>query len=205
MLRLDQAPNAERPSDYPYTVTKIAAFREAQARVAVGQDVVTCHPGAIYGPGPVAKRALARTSFNRVLLAGLQGKLNRYLSFPVTWVFAEDVARGSIAALDHGVSGERYMLDGPPQDIMSIAECCNKVCKIANLPHRVEDVEVSDNPALLEEFGPTLVAIAKNAQGNPTQRSTDTPTRRRLGYRPISLDDGLVTLVDWLRELGRID
>jgi dihydroflavonol-4-reductase len=30
--------------------------------------VLTCHPGAIYGPGLVAQRALHRTSFNRVLL-----------------------------------------------------------------------------------------------------------------------------------------
>ena len=202
---LEEAPIAERPSDDPYTVTKLAAFREAHARAAAGQDVVTCHPGAIYGPGPVAKRALARTSFNRVLLAGLQGKLTRYLSFPVTWVFCDDVARGSIAALDHGVSGERYILDGPPQDVSSTAECCNKVCEIAGLAHRVEDVEVSDDPALLAEFGPTLVAIAKKERGDPTQRSTDTPTRRRLGYQPTALDDGLVALVAWLRELGRID
>ena len=202
---LEEAPIAEHPGNDPYTVTKLAAFREVQARVAAGQDVVTCHPGAIYGPGPVAKRALARTSFNRVLLAGLQGKLTRYLSFAVTWVFAEDVARGSIAALEHGVSGHRYMLDGRPQDVMSIAKCCNKICEIANLPHRVEDVEASDDPALLEEFGPTLVAIAKKERGDPTRRSTDTPTSRRLGYRPTSLDDGLSSFVGWLRELGRID
>jgi len=150
-------------------------------------------------------RALARTSFNRVLLAGLRGKLKRYLSFPITWVFADDVARGSIAALDHGVSGERYMLDGRPQDVLSTAECCNRICEIAELPHRVEDVPASDDPALLEEFGPTLVAIAKSERGDPTQRRTDTPTSRRLGYRPTSLDDGLVALVGWLRELGRID
>jgi dihydroflavonol-4-reductase len=202
---LEEAPIAEHPSDDPYTVTKLAAFREAHARAASGQDVVTCHPGAIYGPGPVAKRALARTSFNRVLQAGLQGKIARYLSFPVTWVFADDVARGSIAALDHGVSGERYMLDGRPQDTLSTAECCNKACEIAGVPHRVEDVEVSDDPALLAEFGPTLVAIARDERGDPKQRSTDTPTSRRLGYRATSLDDGLVALVDWLRGLGRID
>ncbi|MFQ5514053.1 MAG: NAD-dependent epimerase/dehydratase family protein [Myxococcota bacterium] len=202
---LEEAPIAEHPSDDPYTVTKLAAFREVQARAVAGQDVVTCHPGAIYGPGPVVKRALARTSFNRVLLAGLRGKLTRYLSFPVTWVFSDDVARGSIAALDHGVSGERYMLNGRSEDVSSTAECCNRVCEIAGLSRRVEDVEVSDDPALLEEFGPTLVAIARNARGGSGRRSTDTPTRRRLGYRPISLDEGLVALVGWLRELGRLD
>jgi len=202
---LEEAPIAEEPGDDPYTVTKLAAFREAHARAAAGQDVVTCHPGAIYGPGPVTRRALARTSFNRVLQAALQGKLTRYLRFPVTWVFADDVARGSIAALDHGVSGERYMLDGRPEDVLSTAECCNKACAIAGLPHRLEDVEVSDDPALLQEFGPTLVAIAKKQRGDPARRSADTPTSRRLGYRPTSLDAGLEALVAWLRELGRID
>jgi len=202
---LEEAPIADDPGDDPYTVTKLAAFREAHARAEAGQDVVTCHPGAIYGPGPVTKRALARTSFNRVLQAGLQGKLTRYLRFPVTWVFAEDVARGSIAALDHGVSGERYMLDGRPEDVLSTAECCNRACAIAGLPHRLEDVEVSDDPALLQEFGPTLVAIAKKQRGNPARRSADTPTARRLGYRPTSLDEGLEALIAWLRELGRID
>jgi len=172
---LEEAPITEHPSDDPYTVTKLAAFREAHARAAAGQDVVTCHPGAIYGPGPV------------------------------TWVFGDDVARGSIAALDHGVSGERYMLDGRPQDVVSIAVCCNMACEIAGLPDRVEDVEVSDDPALLTEFGPTLVAIAKTERGDPAQRPTDTPTSRRLGYQPTSLDDGLAALVDWLRKLGRID
>ena len=37
--------------------------------------MLTCHPGAIYGPGLVAQRALHRTSFNRVLLAGMRGRL----------------------------------------------------------------------------------------------------------------------------------
>ena len=202
---LEEAPIAAHPSDDPYTVTKLAAFREAHARAAGGQDVVTCHPGAIFGPSPLAKRALARTSFNRVLLAALQGRLTRYLSFPVSWVFAADVARGSIAALDHGVSGERYMLDGRPQDCLSTAECCNKVCEIAKLPQRVEDVPVSDDPALLEEFGPTLVAIARSERGDPARRSMDTPTRRRLGYQPTRLGEGLAAMVDWLRAIGRID
>jgi len=98
----EEAPVLDNPPKDPYTVTKLAAFSEAHRRAAAGDDVLTCHPGAIFGPAPVVERALHRTSFNRVLLAGMRGKIKRYLAFPVTWVAGKDVATGSIAALDRG-------------------------------------------------------------------------------------------------------
>ena len=204
---LEQSPLREEPSGDPYTVTKRAAFIEGQERAAAGQDIVTCHPGAIYGPGPVPDRALARTSFNRVLLAALRGRITRYIRFPVSWVLGEDVARGSIAALDRGVRGERYWLDGRPDDTISTAACCNRVCAIAGVDHRVDDLDPREDPdALAKEFGPTLVAIAQNAlEHERPRRPARTPTSERLDYRPIALDDGLRQLVDWLRTLGRID
>jgi len=201
----EEAPVAAEPGTDPYTVTKLAAFREAVARADSGQDVVTCHPGAIYGPSPVASRALAVTSFNGVLRAGLRAKLTRYLKFPVTWVYAADVAWGSIAALDKGVRGERYLLDGPPEDVISIAACCNRLCELAGVDHRLEDIEPRpDDPALEREFGPTLVAIAARQQAETHRRPHDTPTSRRLGYAPTPLDRGLAALVDWLRELAKL-
>jgi dihydroflavonol-4-reductase len=204
---LEQAPVLADPSSDPYTVTKLAAFRDAHARAEAGQDVVTCHPGAIFGSSPVPERALHRTSFNRVLLAGVRGKLSRYLSFPVIWVFAENVARGAIAALDHGVAGERYWLDGRPEDVVSTAECCNRLCAIAGVDHHVEDLDPDgDTVALEAEFGPTLLAIARDpfAVGRVPRKDV-TPTSERLGYDPIALDDGLERLVRWLRDLDRID
>jgi dihydroflavonol-4-reductase len=201
----EDAPIAAHPSTDPYTVTKLSAFQLATARVAAGQDVVTCHPGAIYGPSPVVSRALARTSFNRVLLAALRGRLDRYLRFPVSWVFAEDVARGSIAALDHGVAGERYMLDGRPEDASSIAGACNRACELAGVTHRVVDVEPSADPELAETFGPTLMAIATDARADPRDRPTRSKTADRLGYVATSLDDGLLDLISWLKEIGRLD
>ena len=59
--------------------------------------MLTCHPGAIYGPSLVPRRALHPTSFNAILLASLHGRIPMFLSFPVTWVAAGDVASGSIA------------------------------------------------------------------------------------------------------------
>ncbi|MBV8162101.1 MAG: NAD-dependent epimerase/dehydratase family protein, partial [Acidimicrobiia bacterium] len=204
---MEQAPVLAHPSEDPYTVTKLAAFLEAHERAAAGQDIVTCHPGAIFGPGPVPERALARTSFNRVLLAALRGRLTRYLRFPVTWVLGDDVARGSIAALDDGVAGERYWLDGRPGDSISTAECCNRVCAIAGVDHRVEELDPRSEPeALAQEFGPTLVAIALAAlESERPPRGNVTATSERIGYDPVGLDDGLEQLVRWLRALGRID
>ncbi|HLX87291.1 MAG TPA: NAD-dependent epimerase/dehydratase family protein [Acidimicrobiales bacterium] len=206
-LEREDAPVLREPSSDPYTITKMAAFLDAMARAAAGQDVVTAHPGAIFGPSPVASNALGRTSFNRVLMSALRGRITRYLTFPVSWVFAEDIARGCILALDRGVSGERYMLDGQPDDIVSTAAACNRICALAGVDHRVEDVAPSDDPELLEVFGPTLLAIAYKLAATPTPRGElkASKTYRRLGYDPISLDDGLQQTADWLRAIGRID
>ena len=73
----EEAPVLEDPPRDPYTVTKLAAFLDAHKRAAAGEDVLTCHPGAIFGPGLVVERALHRTSFNRVLLAGMRGRIKR--------------------------------------------------------------------------------------------------------------------------------
>ena len=54
-------------------------------------------------------------------------------------------------------------------------------------------------------YGPTLVAIAaKAAKGaRRSQPLTESKTYMRLGYEPITLDNGLVATTTWLRELGR--
>ena len=208
-LDREDAPVSKEPSSDPYTITKMAAFQDAMARAAAGQDVVSTHPGAIFGPSPVASNALGKTSFNRVLLSALRQRSSATCKFPVSWVFAEDIARGCILALDRGVSGERYMLDGRPEDVVSIANACNRLCELAGLDHRVEDIEPSDDPELAEIFGPTLVAIAAGAaaagKSGRSRPLTETKTYKRLGYDPISLDDGLRLTTAWLRQIGRID
>ena len=205
-LDFEEAPVLQNPPNDPYTVTKLAAFLEAHQRAAAGDDVLTCHPGAIYGPGLVVERALHRTSFNRVLLAGMRGKIKRYLAFPVTWVAGADVAKGSIAALDNGAAGERYLLVGRPEDTFSTAGGINRACEVAGIDHRVEDLDYRTDPeALTAEFGPTLMAIAKAAARSERKpRSKDNLTARRLGYAPMSFDDGLRLLIAWLRKLGKL-
>jgi nucleoside-diphosphate-sugar epimerase len=205
-LDREDAPVSKRPQSDPYTVTKMAAFQDVMARAERGMDVLSTHPGAIFGPSPVVSNALGMTSFNRVLLSALRGRIERYLRFPVSWVYGEDVARGCILALDKGVAGERYMLDGQPDDVVSIAEACNRICELAGLEHRVVDLAPSDDPEVVAVFGPTLLAIAKKtAKATPARRPLpETKTWKRLGYDPITLDEGLRRTSAWLREIGKI-
>lgn len=208
-LDREDAPVSENPSRDPYTVTKMAAFLDAMARAEKGRDVVSTHPGAIFGPSPVASNALGRTSFNRVLLSAARGRIERYLKFPVSWVFGEDIARGCILALDKGVSGERYMLDGRPEDVVSTADACTRMCRLAGLDRVVVDVEPSDDPELLAVFGPTLIAIAAKAEkaaraGGERKKLEDSKTHQRLGYRPITLDEGLERTLQWFRDVGKV-
>jgi dihydroflavonol-4-reductase len=205
-LEREDAPVLQQPSPDPYTVTKLAAFQDVMARAARGMDVVSAHPGAIYGPSPVVSNALGITSFNRVLLSALRARIERYLRFPVSWVYADDVANGCILALDQGVAGERYMFDGQPDDVVSIAEACNHICALAGVDHRVVDVAPSDDPEVAAVFGPTLVAIAEKAARGTAARPPlrETKTWKRLGYDPIGLDEGLQRTTAWLREIGKI-
>jgi nucleoside-diphosphate-sugar epimerase len=67
-------------------------------------------------------------------------------------------------------------------------------------------VPPSDDPELIEVFGPTLVAIAARRAKEQVERKslTESKTYKRLGYEPISLDDGLTRTIDWFREIGKI-
>lgn len=205
-LDREDAPVTSEPSQDPYTLTKMAAFLDAMSRAARGRDVVSAHPGAIFGPSPVVGNALGVTSFNRVLLSAARGRIDRYLRFSVSWVLAEDVARGCLLALDRGVAGERYVLGGRPEAAVSIAGACNRMAEIAGLDHRVVDVDPSDDPEVLATFGPTLVAIAEKEARQPPvrKRLEDTKTYGRLRYSPVSLDEGLAATFEWFRALGKI-
>ena len=152
--------------------------------------------------------ALGRTSFNRVLLSALRQRITRYLTFPVSWVFADDIARGCILALDRGVSGERYMLDGRPEDVVSTAEACNRICALAGLDHRVEDVAPSDDPELLAVFGPTLMAIAfKLASVQHTTARPDGARRptRGWGTTPSASTKASGAPPNGCDEIGKVD
>jgi nucleoside-diphosphate-sugar epimerase len=49
-----------------------------------------------------------------------------------------------------------------------------------------------------------LMALALKAAAQPGVRSPAIKTRRRLGYSPAGLDDGLKATLEWFGAIGRL-
>ena len=108
------------------------------------------------------------------------------------------MVRVSLAALERGSSGARYLALGRAEDACSLAAFCNLGAEIAGVSHRVTDVD----PATAgTEFG-TMTRLAERKIAHPMMDSS--ATGAALGIVPTALAEGLASTVAWLREQGRI-
>lgn len=193
----------EQWSDDPYTQTKGAAYVEAKRRVAEeGDDIVIVIPGGTFGPGVVLSGAMRSTSYNRMVRGVLNGKIADHITFPVPWVFAEDVASVCVAAAAKGTTGRTYLAFGA-EDAQSTATFLNAALEVAGADRRVAEVRIDpDDPTALERYGETLVDLAQREY--PVPWFDNTGTKQELGYSPRPLRAGVEATVEWLRVNGQV-
>jgi dihydroflavonol-4-reductase len=206
-LRHDQPLNEhpevvdEVPGD-PYSVSKAAAFRQGMSRAAAGQDILFVIPGGTFGPAPCAQRALAPTSYNRLIRAAIRARLSNYVSYPVPWVRAEDVATAVVAALDRGKAGDTYLAFGR-EDATTTAAFLNVACEAAGVGHRIAEVRIDpDDREAAARYGETLVGLAQRRF--PVPWFDNSYSRELLGYDPVPLTEAMTETVGWLRDIGQI-
>jgi dihydroflavonol-4-reductase len=113
------------PELLPYGYAKYLAELEIQKGAAQGLDCVIVNPPLVIGPGDLYRQT---TSFimqiaNRKVGLAVEGGTNV--------VHVADVARGQIAALQRGRSGERYILGGENLTYLEIEQ---RIARIAEVP-----------------------------------------------------------------------
>ncbi len=199
----EESPVAERWGDDPYTRTKGAAYVEAKRRASEeGADIRVVIPGGTFGPGLSVARAMAPTSFNRAIRGALNGKLHEYVTYPVPWVFAEDVAAVCSAAARLGVAGRTYLAFGA-EEAQSTASWLNLACRVAGSSHRIAEASIDPaDPQDVARYGATLVELSQRTF--PVAWFDNSRTCRELGYRPRPLPVAMEETVRWLRERGQI-
>ena len=183
----------------PYSETKRRTYLDGISRVEAGQDICFIASGPAYGPCPMPQRSMVAPSWNQRMAAAVEGALAEYVAMPLPFVLARDVASASISALEHGVSGERYLAVGRTEDVMSMPAFCNKACELAGSEWRVREIGVEelDDPELLARLGPSIIGLAKQQYADPFVRNS--LTVERLDYHPVSVEEGLELTIPWMR------
>ena len=198
----ESLPEAEAGGD-PYTLTKGRAFRDGKERAGGGEDIVFVIPGGTFGPAPTVNRALSGDSYNRLVRAAVRGRVTDYVSYPVPWVRAEDVATVVVRAIDRGAAGVSYLAFGA-EDAQSTAAFLNVACEVAGVPHRVNDVVIDpESEEALERYGSTLVSLAQRRW--PVPWFDNGRTRSELDYTPMPLREAVTETLAWLRQHGKLD
>ena len=198
---IDEETPLAPPVQCAYVITKREAEQAVMAEQSKGLDAIIVNPSFMLGPWdwkPSSGRMLLAVGNGTVLIAP-RG------NFSVADV--RDVAAGILAALERGVSGERYILAG---ENMSYLDACRKFAQV-----------VGAKPPWFA-MGPVLAAVtglggdvwARLSGREPDVNSaaialsrvpktyTSAKAQRELGYQNRPLDETIRDAWDWLVEHG---
>jgi ornithine--oxo-acid transaminase len=109
-----------------YKRTKFAAEHEVLRAAGEGLDVSVALPTFPLGPGDVAP-----TPTGKVVLDFLNGRMPAFVDTAMNVCHVDDLARGHVAALEHGRKGRSYILGG---ENLSMREILQALSDCSGLP-----------------------------------------------------------------------
>ncbi|MEV0059831.1 NAD-dependent epimerase/dehydratase family protein [Nocardia sp. NPDC050718] len=181
---------------YHYADTKLAGELAVRHRIERGLDAVIVYPGFMIGPYDYTLQ------IGRVIRALQQGR--RYPAPPGTtsWCDVRAVARGMIAALDHGSTGGSYILAGPNHSYHDVFTRMAELVGAAKRPLRVPRLLLAAAGALGEltalvtgtapDLDPGLARYLSLPQATSSARAV-----AELGYHPGDLETAILDAARW--------
>ena len=186
-----------------YVDTKRAAeeLALAAAREPDGLDLSVVNPGAVFGPDSARANT---TAFVREVARGATGPFAPPGSLAVVGV--EDVAAGTVAALERGRRGRRYLLTESNLSLRELMELTARL--LGRRPVRwtlapalwraaVAPLRVWDRLRPLERATPQALALL-----GVHFRFDSSRARRELDWRPEPFEGVLERTVGWMRAEG---
>lgn len=171
-----------------------------EAAVEVGQDLVCVNPSSVQGPGRAG-------GTGRFLIAYLDGRLKVFVDTWVSLVDIQDCVTGHLLAAEHGVSGERYLLNGLRMPITDLLELAAEVAGVTATPRLL--------PRPLATLGGAAAELAFRARGKHPpvcremvrtllhgHRYDGTRAERELGLTYTPPRETIGRTVEWARAEG---
>jgi dihydroflavonol-4-reductase len=189
----------------PYKRSKFMAEELAMSAGRDGMDVVVVNPTT-----PVGEQDIKPTPTGRIVVDFLKKKFPAYVDTGLNLVDVDECARGHVAALEKGTSGERYILGG---ENLTLKQILDKLAKLTGLPSPSMRVpyavalaagvvdELVTGRMLGREPRATIDAVR---MGRKKMFVTSTKAERELGWRTLPVDNALRRAVEWFTANGYV-
>jgi len=190
----------------PYKRSKFIAEQVALEAAHTGMDVVVVNPTT-----PVGERDIKPTPTGRIVLDFLKRKFPAYVDTGLNLVDATECARGHVAALEKGRSGQRYILGG---ENLTLKEILDKLAAITGLPSPKVKVpyalalgtgvvdELVTGRMLGREPRATIDAVR---MGRKKMFVSSAKAESELGWKIVPVDNALGRAVEWFRASGYVE
>jgi dihydroflavonol-4-reductase len=186
-----------------YKRSKFIAEQVALEAGRSGLRVVTVNPTT-----PVGEQDVKPTPTGRIVVDFLKRKFPAYVETGLNLVDVRECARGHIAALEKGKSGERYILGGENLTLKQILDKLGAISGLPSpnvkLPYFVAYVagavdQTFSGHLLGREPRATVEAVR---MGKKKMWASSGKAERELGWKAVSADGALRRAVEWFRVNG---
>jgi dihydroflavonol-4-reductase len=190
----------------PYKRSKFMAEEVALQAGRSGMDVVVVNPST-----PVGERDVKPTPTGRIVVDFLKKKFPAYVDTGLNLVDVGECARGHVAAMEKGRSGERYILGG---ENLTLKQILDKLAAITGLPSPKVKVpyvmalatgvvdEMVTGRILGREPRATIDAVR---MGRKKMFVSCSKAERELGRKIVPVDDALRRAADWFQANGYVE
>jgi dihydroflavonol-4-reductase len=187
----------------PYKRSKFVAEEIAIQAGRSGMDVVVVNPTT-----PVGERDIKPTPTGRIVVDFLKKKFPAYVDTGLNLVDVAECARGHVAALEKGKSGERYILGG---ENLTLKQILDKLAAITGLPSpsiKVPYVVALATGVVDQVFTGYIrnreprATIDAVRMGRKKMFVSSGKAERDLGWKTVPVDGGLRRAVEWFQANG---
>ncbi len=174
-----------------YDEAKYRAHELAEDRIAKGAPIVVVQPAAVYGPGD-------HSELGNLIEQTRRGRMPMipFGSMGIGFVHVDDVVDGILLAFEKGELGESYVLSG---ELATMKDLVQETAHLAgrhvpNIPMPTLAIKLSAPLGFLVGpllgFPPNLRELISASDG-VTMWASDLKARRKLGFSPRPLEQGL--------------
>ena len=187
-----------------YEDSKMAAERIVDSWVRKGLDIVTVHPSRVFGPGRLSESNAVTSIISQYLDGSWRGMPGN--GSPIgNYVYVEDVVRGCVAAMEHGIAGSHYILGGAN---LTFSEFFSLVAEISGTRRSLFPIP----RVVAKAFAGGLLGLGKLGVLQPPLtpawvdifygdwQCSSKLAIDELGYEPTPIEEALAATIRWLRD-----